>query len=78
MLTGGQSDSGAVSRPGTGLSNELRAMIEPSRGISNAHRTSPSISRPPSRNGAGPSVVSASSNAASFAGCVSAIRMPSM
>ena len=29
-------------------------MIEPSRGISNAPCTSPSISTPPSRNGAGP------------------------
>ena len=52
------------------------AMIEPSRGISSAQRTSPSISTPPNRNGAGPSVVSASSNAASLAGWVSCTRMP--
>ena len=52
-------------------------MIEPSRGMVSAHRTSPSISTPPSRNGAGPSVVSASSNAASLAGWVSWTRIPS-
>lgn len=77
MLTGGQSERGTPSSPGTGASSELRAMIEPSRGMVSAQCTSPSISTPPRRSGAGPSVVWASSNAASFAGWVSWIRIPS-
>jgi hypothetical protein len=77
MLTGGRASAGIVSRPRTGVVNELRAITEPSRGMSMAHRTSPSMSRPPRRSGEGRSVSRASSNAASLAGCVSWIRMPS-
>ncbi|SLI10615.1 Uncharacterised protein [Mycobacteroides abscessus subsp. abscessus] len=39
MLTGGCSSAGTVSSPGIGAVSELRAMIDPSRGISSAPRT---------------------------------------
>ncbi len=52
-------------------------MIDPSRGISIAPYTSPSTKTPPIRRGAGASVVVASSNAASFAGCRSLRSPPS-
>ena len=76
-LTGGRWSTGMVSRPWTGLVKELRAMIEPIRGMSIDPRTCPSTSTPPSRNGDGLSVFSASSKAASLAGWVSATRSPS-
>ncbi len=77
MLTGGRSWTGKLDRPSTGLVKELRAISEPRYGMSIDHLTSPSMRRPPSRNGEGLSVSIASSNAASFAGCVSASRLPS-
>ncbi len=78
MLTGGWSAAGIVSSPGTGLSNEFRAMSDPILGMSIAPWTLPSIRTPPRRSGAGCSVVVASSNAASFDGCVSPTRRPRM
>jgi len=70
------SDGRAFAAVGVPL-NELRAMIEPRRGISIAPRTLPSMSSPPTCNGAGFSVVVANSNAASFDGCVVPSRSPS-
>ena len=53
-------------------------MKEPTQGIGTAHRTSPLISTPPSRSGAGAdSVVMASSKAASLARWIPPICNPS-
>ncbi len=77
MLTGGRVSTENASSPSAGSVSELRAMIDPRYGLSIAHRTSPSMRRPPSRSGDGLSVSTASSKAANFSGCHSASRPPS-
>jgi hypothetical protein len=77
ILTGGHSDLGTVSRPGTLPLSVPRAMIEPTRGTDNANRTLSPIRNPPNRSGAGPgSVCSASSKAASLDDCLSPTCSP--